>query len=104
MLIKYKSHTVNAQVSKNIIQLDSISISLAYKWRCMQDFGFMVNKPYYIYLHCHTIVQIKNIKKHKKYTHSDNFWSAFCVFHTHFWEKMHSFKICALKNAMIFDN
>jgi len=28
---------------------------------------------------------------------SDNFWSAFCVFHAHFWEKTHSFKICALK-------
>ena len=34
---------------------------------------------------------------------SDNFWSAFCVFHAHFWKKTHSFKICALKNAMIFD-
>jgi len=28
---------------------------------------------------------------------SDNFWSAFCVFHAHFWGKTHSFKICALK-------
>ena len=27
---------------------------------------------------------------------SDNFWSAFCVFHAHFWEKTHSFKIFAL--------
>jgi len=35
---------------------------------------------------------------------SDNFWSAFCVFHAHFWGKTHSCKICALKNAMIFDN
>jgi len=33
---------------------------------------------------------------------SDNFWSAFCVFHAHFWGKMHSFKICALKNRNDF--
>jgi len=37
-------------------------------------------------------------------TFSDNFWSAFCVFQAHFWKKTHSFKICALKNAMVFDN
>jgi len=35
---------------------------------------------------------------------SDNFWSAFCVFHAPFREKTQSFKICALKNPMIFDN
>jgi len=33
---------------------------------------------------------------------SDNFWSAFCVFHAHFWEKTHSFKICALKKRNDF--
>ena len=33
---------------------------------------------------------------------SDNFCSAFCVFHAHFWEKMHSFKICALKKRNDF--
>jgi len=33
---------------------------------------------------------------------SDNFWSAFCVFHAHFWEKTHSFKICALKKGNDF--
>ena len=33
---------------------------------------------------------------------SDNFWSAFCVFHAHFWEKTHSCKICALKNRNDF--
>ena len=27
-------------------------------------------------------------------------WSAFCVFHAHFWEKTHSFKICALKENL----
>ena len=32
----------------------------------------------------------------------DNFWSAFCVFHAHFWEKTHSFKICALKKCNHF--
>jgi len=40
------------------------------------------------------------IDEHNEYTSimiSDNFWSAFCVFHAHFWEKTHSFKICALK-------
>ena len=31
------------------------------------------------------------------HVYSDNFWSAFCVFHAHFWGKTHSFKICALK-------
>ena len=35
-------------------------------------------------------------------TCSDNFWSAFCVFHAHFWEKPHSFKICALKKRNDF--
>ena len=35
-------------------------------------------------------------------TPSDNFWSAFCVFHAHFWEKTHSFKICALKKRNDF--
>ena len=35
-------------------------------------------------------------------TCSDNFWSAFCVFHAHFWGKTHSFKICALKNRIDF--
>jgi len=34
--------------------------------------------------------------------HSDNFWSAFCVFHAHFWEKTHSFKIGALKKRNDF--
>ena len=33
---------------------------------------------------------------------SDNFWSAFCVFHAHFWEKTHRFKICALKKRNDF--
>ena len=33
---------------------------------------------------------------------SDIFWSAFCVFHAHFWEKTHSFKICALKKRNDF--
>jgi len=33
---------------------------------------------------------------------SDNFWSAFCVFHAHFWGKTHSFKICALKKCNDF--
>jgi len=33
---------------------------------------------------------------------SDNFWSAFCVFHAHFWRKTHSFKICALKKRNDF--
>jgi len=33
---------------------------------------------------------------------SDNFWSAFCVFHAHFWGKTHSFKICALKKRNNF--
>ena len=33
---------------------------------------------------------------------SDNFWSAFCVFHAHFWGKTHSFKICALKKRIDF--
>ena len=33
---------------------------------------------------------------------SDNFWSAFCVFHAHFWEKTHIFKICALKKCNDF--
>ena len=33
---------------------------------------------------------------------SDNFWSAFCVFHAHFWGKTHSFKICALKKRNDF--
>jgi len=33
---------------------------------------------------------------------SDNFWSAFCVFHAHFWEKTHSFKKCALKKRNDF--
>ena len=33
---------------------------------------------------------------------SDNFWSAFCVFHAHFCEKTHSFKICALKKRNDF--
>jgi len=28
---------------------------------------------------------------------SDNCWTAFCVFHAHFWENTHSFKMCALK-------
>ena len=35
-------------------------------------------------------------------TPSDNFWSAFCVFHANFWEKTHSFKICALKKRNEF--
>ena len=30
-------------------------------------------------------------------TCSDNFWSAFFVFHAHFWGKTHSLKICAKK-------
>ena len=33
---------------------------------------------------------------------SDTFWSAFCVFHALFWEKTHSFKICAQKNRNDF--
>jgi len=33
---------------------------------------------------------------------SDNFWSAFCVFHAHFWGKTHIFKICALKKCNDF--
>ena len=33
---------------------------------------------------------------------SDNFWSAFCVFHAHFWGKTQSFKICALKKRNDF--
>ena len=33
---------------------------------------------------------------------SDNFWSAFRVFHAHFWEKTHSFKICAVKKRNNF--
>ena len=33
---------------------------------------------------------------------SDNFWSAFCVFHAHFWGKTHIFKICALKKRNDF--
>ena len=34
---------------------------------------------------------------------SDHFWSAFCVFHAHFWgEKTHSFRICALKKRNDF--
>ena len=33
---------------------------------------------------------------------SDNFWSAVCVFHAHFWKKTHSFKICALKKRNDF--
>ena len=33
---------------------------------------------------------------------SDNFWSALCVFHAHFWGKTHSFKICALKKRNDF--
>ena len=37
-----------------------------------------------------------------KVVSSDNFWSAFCVFHAHFWEKTHSFKICALKKRNDF--
>jgi len=36
------------------------------------------------------------------YINSDNFWSAFCVFHAHFWEKTHRFKICALKKRNDF--
>jgi len=35
-------------------------------------------------------------------TTSDIFWSAFCVFHAYFWEKTHSFKICALKKTQWF--
>jgi len=35
-------------------------------------------------------------------TTSDNFWSAFCVFHAHFWGKTHSFKICARKKRNDF--
>ena len=38
----------------------------------------------------------------KNITTSDNFWSAFCVFHAHFWGKTHSFKICALKKRNDF--
>jgi len=30
-------------------------------------------------------------------TSCDNFWSAFCVFHARFWEKTHSYRLCALK-------
>ena len=37
-----------------------------------------------------------------KHSGSDNFWSAFCVFHAHFWEKTHSFKISALKKRNDF--
>ena len=37
-----------------------------------------------------------------RHVHSDNFWSAFCVFHAHFWGKTHSFKICALKKRNNF--
>jgi len=38
------------------------------------------------------------------YIISDNFWSAFCIFHEHFCEKnAHFLNMCA-KNAMIFDN
>ena len=33
---------------------------------------------------------------------SDNFWSAFCVFHAHFWAKTHYFKICALEKRKDF--
>jgi len=33
---------------------------------------------------------------------SDNFWSAFCVIHAHFWENTHSFKICARKKRNDF--
>jgi len=43
------------------------------------------------------IAELKRLR-----TCSDNFWSAFCVFHAHLWEKTHSFKICALKKRNDF--
>jgi len=42
------------------------------------------------------------LKKKILKTASDNFWSAFSVFHAHFWEKTHIFKICALKKRNDF--
>ena len=43
-----------------------------------------------------------NCKFEKNNSISDNFWSAFCVFHAYFWEKTHIFKICALKKRNDF--
>jgi len=47
-------------------------------------------------------VSVYNVGVHILVVVSDNCWSAFCVFHAHFWGKTHSFKICALKKRNDF--